>query len=149
DRAVGHAGHHVPGRRHRGQHRLGLAHPPQRVLVGLLEPGRSYHAATPPSTGITAPVTNDDRGETRNSTTSAASPVRPRRPSGVCAASAVSPPDMRFQDGAIGTSMKPGVTALTRMPRAASSQAPTLVIPVSAAFEAEYMAVPANRPTVP
>src|SRR6266571_4469870 len=149
DGPVGHAGNHVPGRGNRDQDRLAAAHPLQRRLVGPLALRRRYHAAVPPSTGITAPVMKDDRGDSRNSTTSATSSVRPSRPSGIWAVSAASPPDMRSQAGAIGTSMKPGATVFTRMPRPASSQAPTLVRPSIAAFDAEYIAVPANRPTAP
>src|SRR5215468_960761 len=149
DRPVGHARQSVPRRRNADQHRLGLAHALEREQVGLLARGVGYHAAVPPSTGITAPVTNDARDESRNSTTSATSSVRPSRPSGTCAASAASPPDIRSQAGAIGTSIKPGATVLTRIPRDASSQAATLVSPPSAAFEAEYIPLPPPPPTAP
>ena len=73
-------------------------------------------AERPPSTASTAPVTNELSVEQRNATTAATSSGVPTRPSG--AASAI----RGRRSGGCDTSnmsvwMKPGATALTRIPR--------------------------------
>ena len=87
----------------------------------------------PPSTTSVVPVMKREAGEARKPTTSATSAGSPQRPSGVweriqpsrsstCAAAV------------IGVRIRPGATALTRMPRGPSSTASVSVSERNAAF---------------
>jgi NAD(P)-dependent dehydrogenase (short-subunit alcohol dehydrogenase family) len=84
----------------------------------------------PPSTGISAPVTKDESGLSRKSTTAATSSTLPVRPSGVSLRVACR--NSGFAPAVMGVSMKPGWTVLTRMPRGPSSSAATWESPRSA-----------------
>jgi hypothetical protein len=80
-------------------------------------------ALSPPSIAISAPLTNEDSSEIRNTTSGATSSAWATRPSGVASTLA-----RRNASGAvavIGVSMKPGKIAFDRMPRGPSSRLAT------------------------
>src|SRR3954469_20358481 len=111
--------------------------------------GRSVKrpASEPPSTSSTAPETCAAASEQRNMTACAMSSGRPARPSGIDATSdarRTSPARSGNASLQPRTSMYPGETTLTRIPRGPSSIAATFESVSSAAFDAEY-AAPSGR----
>src|SRR5262249_42029317 len=76
----------------------------------------------PPSTGIVAPVIHRARSDAKNATTLATSSGWPRR-FRACMSIAFARPPSVLRKLAMSVSMKPGATALTRMPRAPSGPA--------------------------
>src|SRR5690606_31293030 len=98
-----------------------------------------FHAAEPPSdlppsTNRTCPVMKSVRVEARKATAFATSSGRPALPVGCKASCAASRSGVSWRSR--GVSMRPGATALTRIPRDASSIAAARVKPATAALEA-------------
>ena len=92
-------------------------------------------AVAPPSTRSTAPVTKPASSPASQTTAAATSAGLPARPIGLTDTAAA----YASVTGLTGlsTSTKPGATALTRMPRPASSTAHALVAISSAAFDVQ------------
>src|ERR1039458_152412 len=96
-----------------------------------------------------APVIHDARRESRKATTSATSSGRPSLPSGNWvsrnAANAAGLSLLNASQDPPGKRMEPGLTALTRMPQAASSAAAVAARWISAALATAYVVRGAGR----
>src|SRR5882757_493593 len=95
----------------------------------------------PPLMSSTSPVNH--AALVRNSTASAMSSGVPARPSGVFSTYSSTTPGMAAAASVSGVWTNPGATALTRIPRPASSSAATWVSIESPAFAEQYALIPA------
>src|SRR5262245_2882609 len=104
-------------------------------------------ARIPPSTGNATPFTYDASSLARKSAASAMSSGRPTRPAGidlrVRAKSASRPPSGAAKGSRIGVSVRPGQSALQRIPRAPYASATWRTSMMTPAFATWYAGLPA------